>query len=132
FFVNYWYVFLLFFVSVFVWVKLYKLVTIKSKTYTNKKVYYTTSVLFFLIAGVLSLGGIRGGYGKATRPINIVDASNKVDNIAHANVVLNTPFCIVRTMSKKSFKKVHFVSEEVINEKTKPFKQYHSEDNEMQ
>lgn len=132
FFVNYWYIFLLFFVSVFVWVKLYKLVTIKPKTYTNKKVYYTTSALFFLIAGVLSLGGIRGGYGKATRPINIVDASNKVDNVAHANVVLNTPFCIVRTMSKKSFKKVNFVSEEVINEKIKPFKQYHSEDNEMQ
>lgn len=131
FFTDYWYVFLLFFACIFVWVKLYKLVKIKQRTYTNKKTYYTTSVLFFLIACFLSLGGIRGGYGKATRPINIVDASEKVDNVAHANVVLNTPFCVIRTLSKNSFKKVDFVSEVLITEKIKPFKQYHFEEAEM-
>src|SRR5690606_19732962 len=90
------------------------------------------SILTFLIIGFLAVGGVRGGYAKATRPITIVDASNNVDNVAHANVVLNTPFCIARTMSKKSFKKVNFVSEEVVNQKIKPFKQYHFGDGEMQ
>lgn len=132
FFKDYWYVFLLFFVAIFVWIKLYKLVKIQPKTYTKKWVYYVSSVVLFLGIIPFCIAGIRGDFDHSTRPINIVDASNNVTNVAHANVVLNTPFCIVRTMSKKSFKKVNFVSEEVINEKTKPFKHYHSEGNEMQ
>src|SRR5690606_41253949 len=54
-----------------------------------------------------------------------------LNNVAHANVVLNTPFCVVRTMSKQSIKKVNFVSEEIVDKKIKPFKQYHPEDSEM-
>ena len=131
FFKDYWYVFLLFFVAIFVWIKLYKLVKIQPKIYTKKWVYYISSIIIFLGIIPFSIAGIRGDFDHSTRPINIVDASNNVTNVAHANVVLNTPFCIVRTMSKKSFKKVYFVSEEVINEKIKPFKQYHSEENEM-
>lgn len=131
FFINYWYVFLLFFVMVFVWVKLYKRVKIQPKTYSKNSVYYSTSAVLFLGIIPFCIAGIRGDFSHSTRPITIVDASNKVDNVAHANVVLNTPFCMVRTMSKKSFKKVHFVSEEIIDEKLKPFKQYYPEENEM-
>lgn len=131
FFINYWYVFLLFFICIFVWIKLYKLVKIQPKTYTNKKVYYISSVLIFLGIVPFVIAGIRGDFNHSTRPINIVDASNNVTNVAHANVVLNTPFCVARTMSKKSFKKINLVSPEQISQKIKPFKQYHHQDREM-
>ncbi len=131
FFKDYWYVFLLFFVMLFVWIKLYKLVKIKEKTYTNNKVYYISSIIIFIAIIPLAISGIRGDLDHSTRPINIVDASNNVDNVAHANVVLNTPFCVIRTISKTSFKKVDFVSEETIEKEIKPFKHYHPEGTEM-
>src|SRR5690606_25060760 len=131
FFVNYWCVFLLFFVAIFVWIKLYKLIKVQPKTYTKNIVYYVSSMFVFLGIIPFCIAGIRVDFDHSTRPINIVDASNNVTNVAHANVVLNTPFCIVRTMSKKSFKKVDFVSEEIINQKLKPFKQYHTGDTPM-
>ncbi|MGE4347760.1 MAG: LTA synthase family protein [Flavobacteriaceae bacterium] len=131
FFTDYWYVFLLFFVSVFMWAKLYKLIKIHPKTYFKNNIYYISSAIIFLGIIPFCIAGIRGDFDHSTRPINVVDASNYVNNVAHANVVLNTPFCVVRTMSKQSFKKVNFVSEEIVDKKIKPFKQYHPEDSEM-
>lgn len=131
FFTDYWYVFLLFIITIYVWVKLYKLVKINPKQYSKNWVYYTSSIIVFIGTLPLCVAGIRGDFDHSTRPINIVDASNNVTKSAHANVVLNTPFCVVRTLSKKSFKKVNFVSEEIINQKLKPFKQYHTGDTPM-
>ena len=56
----------------------------------------------------LMVGGIRGDFKKSTRPINLVDANRHVSKIQHADFVLNTPFSIIRTFNKKTFKKVPY------------------------
>lgn len=122
--VNYWYVFVLFFVLLIFWIFLYKRVKVKPIQYPSSPKYYRYSVLFMVLIIFLAVGGIRGDFNKSTRPINIVDANNYVDDIAHANVVLNTPFCIVRTISKNSFKKLKFVSRNTIDKEIKPIKHY--------
>lgn len=125
--VNYWYVFLLFGLCIWVWVILYRKITLIPHRPQINRWYWGTSVLVLMVATVLTVGGIRGGFKKSTRPINLVDANNYVTRIVHADVVLNTPFCIARTFSKKSFKKVQWVSQQEIEAKIKPIKQYESD-----
>lgn len=43
---------------------------------------------------------MRGGLGNATRPINMVDAHRFVKESTHADLVLNSPFCLIRTYKK--------------------------------
>ncbi len=71
------------------------------------------------------VGAIRGGdFKKSTRPINMVDANRHVNSSIQAGIVLNTPFCIIRTINKKSVKKVEYLSNEEVIQLVKPIKQY--------
>lgn len=122
---NFWYVFLLFFIFAFVWIFLYSKVKVKKKKYSEYKIgYIASSLVGILIIGVLTVGGIRGDFKKSTRPINMVDAGRHVKQFVHANVVLNTPFCIIRTIGKTSFRKEHFMYDSEAEAMAAPIKQY--------
>lgn len=125
--VSYWYVFLLFIAVAALWVFLYRLVKVKQVLRpVNKVKYFTFSMLVFVLCGVMIVGGIRGDFKKSTRPINVVDASRYVTQMQHADVVLNTPFSIIRTMGSNSFQKVNFVDPSEIEKNFKPVKYYHN------
>lgn len=125
--IDYWHVFVLFFGIAFLWIYLYKKVKVKT-VIPNKRVhYFGFSIIGFLVVAAMIIGGIRGGdFSKSTRPINLVDASKHVKKVAHADVVLNTPFAIIRTLFSNNFKKVAFpeVTPQVIAEQVQPIKQY--------
>ena len=122
--VGYWHVFLLFFGLSYLWIYLYKKRTLKVEKVTHHVKYWTTSVVAFVVIVVMAIGGIRGDFKKSTRPINLVDANRFVNNISQADVVLNTPFAIIRTINMRSIKKLHYVTPEVIAREVKPIKQY--------
>ena len=125
--IDYWYVFLLFFVFAALWIVLYRKVVVKTMVPLNKIYYFGFSTITFLLIALLVIGGIRGGdFKKSTRPINLLDASRHVTHIAHSDIVLNTPFAIIRTLFTNSFAKPDYkdVNEEVILEKVQPIKQY--------
>ena len=124
--VSYWHVFLLFFLVTIVWIYLYKKISVKSKPYPKGLIsYLMTSVVSFLIMATLMIGGIRSDFKKSTRPINLVDANRHVTKIQHADFVLNTPFAIIRTFNKKTFKKVTYeIPQSEIDRLTQPIKQY--------
>jgi phosphoglycerol transferase MdoB-like AlkP superfamily enzyme len=124
--VSYWHVFLLFFMASALWIFLYKKVKVSTKPYTKGLVSYLfTSVVSFLIMATLMVGGIRGDFKHSTRPINLVDANRHVTNIQHADFVLNTPFAIMRTFNKITFKKVSFdVRKSVVDSLAQPMKVY--------
>ncbi len=122
--VNYWHVFLLFFVVIFLWIYLYRKVNIKYEPIGFNWKYGLNSVFGFLLISTLCIGGIRGDFKKSTRPINLIDASRYVKNSAQADVVLNTPFAIIRTLFANSFKKVNFVSQSTIDTLIRPIKHY--------
>ncbi len=121
---GYWHVFLLFFICAFLWVYLYKKVVVKHEPLYFKSRYFITSLLVFLLAVTLCIGGIRGDFKKSTRPINLIDASRYVKKPNHADIVLNTPFAIMRTYGSNNFKKVNFVSTAQIDSLLAPIKQY--------
>lgn len=125
--VNYWHVFLLFVLTAMCWVYLYKRIGFKEQVpVSNKKQYFISSILLFIGVGVGVLAGIRGDLKKSTRPLNLIDANRYVSKPEHADLVLNTPFAIIRTFGKTSFAKVQYVSEEDKNRYVSSVKQYHN------
>ena len=122
--VNYWHVFVLYFVLIFLWIFLYKKVKVNPIQDLKKAKYFVGSTVMFLFISTMAVGGIRGDFKKSTRPINLIDASRYVTNSSQADVVLNTPFAIIRTMFSDSFKKVNLVDKKVIDSLIVPIKQY--------
>ena len=122
----YWYAILLFLGIVFLWIFLYKKVKVKEKQISVVP-YYIFSVLFFAVVAVFTLAGVRGGsLAHSSRPINIVDASRYTNIAGQSDVILNTPFSLIRTIGKnKGFKEFHFVDNQYIEQSLKPIKQYH-------
>lgn len=125
--VRYWHVFVLFIVLSALWVFLYQKVRIAPQRITQNKIYFPLSLFYFLVAGVVVLGGIRGDLKKSTRPLNIVDASRYVNKMEHADVILNTPFSIIRTAGVSTFKKQHFMTDAEAERLAHPIKMYPSD-----
>ena len=120
--VDYWHVFLIFIISVVLWIYLYNSITLKSNESPKNFKYYGFSLFWSLIIIFISIVGMRGGLGNATRPINMVDAHRFVKKGIHADFVLNSPFCLIRTYKKNYFKKKKFLIDSEINSIVNPRK----------
>jgi phosphoglycerol transferase MdoB-like AlkP superfamily enzyme len=72
------------------------------------------------------IGGVRGDFKHSTRPINMVDAYKHVTVPNQGDIVLNTPFAILRTLSSNKFKLEHWVTTDYINANIRPIKQYNA------
>lgn len=125
---SYWHVFLLFLICSWFWVFLYKKVKVKEIKYKKGYFFYgLSSIVTFLIMATIMIGGIRGDFKKSTRPINLVDANRHISKMQHADIILNTPFALIRTFNKKTFKKVSYEMEQsLVDSIVKPIKQYGS------
>ncbi len=121
---NYWHVFFLFFALAYLWILLYKRTKIQHHDQKPTLKYFATSTAAFLLIITLCVGGIRGDFKKSTRPINMLDASRYVQNAGQADVVLNTPFAIIRTWNANTFKKVNFLPKATVDSLLVPIKQY--------
>ncbi len=60
--------------------------------------YYVAGTVALLAGAVLSLGGIRGGFTKMTRPITLSNATLYTADNARATMILSNPFCLLRTI----------------------------------
>ncbi len=123
---EYWHVFLLFFLCAYIWIYLYKKVKIQDYIPNASFKYFAISTLSFLLLTTMCIGGIRGDFSKSTRPINLLDASRYVTDASQADYVLNTPFAIIRTWNTNTFQKVNLVSKASIDSLIVPIKQYHN------
>ena len=64
-------------------------------------------------------------FGKGTILLTITDANKYANDLSQVNIILNTPFSIIRTLGKSdSFRKYDFVSEDYIMQNIQPIKQY--------
>lgn len=70
---------------------------------SGKIVYYMMSLLAFVVFSFAAVVGIRGGIGKAIRPITLSNANHFTKRPAEAAVVLNTPFSFIRTIGTEYF-----------------------------
>ena len=125
--VQYWAIFVVFLVSVVLWVFLYKKLRLKEENVMHRKPYFITSVVVLVLLAPTLIFGIRGfSFKKGVIPLTVMDASKYARDISQVNVLLNTPFTILRTMGKnKGFKEFKFTTEDYITQNIKPIKQYH-------
>lgn len=64
--------------------------------------YYITSALMLLAGVALTIGGIRGGFTKMTRPITLSNATLYTADNNRATLILSNLFCVLRTVGSTS------------------------------
>ena len=94
--------------------------------------YYLVQVVALGIFVPLCIGGMRGGFTTAVRPITLSNANQYVNQPAEAALVLNTPFSLVRTVNKKAFVDPHYFSETELQQIYTPLHQPREGQGEMQ
>ena len=95
-----WYLLVVFVSMTFFLCRLYRI-----PEYENRGIirYYCLSMTALALFGFASFVGIRGGIGKAIRPITLSNANHFTKRPAEASIVLNTPFSFIRTIGKEHF-----------------------------
>jgi phosphoglycerol transferase MdoB-like AlkP superfamily enzyme len=73
--------------------------------------YYLYALLLTLVTYTLFVGGVRGGYKHSTRPITLSNAGQYVRDPREVGIVLNTPFCILKTVEIKTFTSFDFYTD---------------------
>ncbi|WP_160070183.1 LTA synthase family protein [Sphingobacterium bovisgrunnientis] len=109
--VGYWYLLILFAVLIFFLAKVYNSVSLV-KVKKVSWLFYGVQLVAFLFTIFLFIGGVRGGWAHSTRPITLSNAGDYVKNPEEMNIVLNTPFSILKTLKAISLKEVHYFSDE--------------------
>lgn len=110
--VDYWYVTLIFIALIVLMVWLYNRMKIYNTPVQSKPwIFYVKAVLILLITTVIAIGGIRGDFKHSTRPITISNAGEYVTRPDEMYLVLNTPFCLVRTWNVTQLKEVSYYSD---------------------
>jgi len=113
---DYWYVVVVFVLSILFLVVATKAVKPVVTPMRNRVAYVVVAMVVTSLVAILSIAGIRGGFRHSTRPITLSNAASYVDSPEESWIVLNTPFCIIRTIGKKSFARHdYFPGEDVEN-----------------
>lgn len=109
--VQYWYV-TLFGVAL---IALFILCTRKQwQALTPRKtwVYYVVESLLMVVTIYFVVIGIRGGFGKYTRPITISNALQYTNTPQETAILLNTPFSLMKSLENTTYQHPHYFSNE--------------------
>ena len=110
-----WYVVLFFIalIGIMVWCYGRKKLDKSSILIKRNSIYYLVCTAVFLVGVWLTVIGIRGGFGKAVRPISLNDAAQYIYQPIDVPLVLNTPFSVLRSMEYNEMSKmIYFENEE--------------------
>ena len=97
--IDYWYVTLFVAVSIAVLFFCYRKPRIIPVTRCRYFIYYPLHILLFVAFVYYTVIGIRGGFGRYTRPITISNATKYTSKGVETAIVLNTPFCLMKTQN---------------------------------
>ncbi|MCK8621786.1 LTA synthase family protein [Prevotella sp. E13-27] len=109
--INHIYLVVIFVVIIWVMYRLYRKPAIKPNDFSWLH-YSGAALLSLLLMTPLVIGGIRGGFTKAVRPITISNANQYAARPIEAALVLNTPFSLYRTIGKSVFVVPEYFSDE--------------------
>ena len=107
---HHWYLVLIGLAFLAALILLYRHARLNTKPITH----YLTLSLSTLLFALLGIIGIRGGLSYH-RPLSLADANGYVNQAKEANIVLNTPFSLIRTIGKTTFTNPHYFTEEELD-----------------
>jgi len=126
--IEYSHLLVLFFTFSCIWIYFYKRVNDKIIKPNQSFKYLVKSFIIFMVILIICIAGVRGDLKKSTRPISLIHAMEKVNNPKKADIILNSPFTLIRTIGKNSFKVRTSYSSNEIDKLIKPFKNYSKND----
>lgn len=121
---DFWYIFLIFFVLIFLFIgfnQKLKITTIPFKKFFSLKYF----ILMLMMTGVCIIG-IRGGF--QLRPIGIINASKYAES-KHYILVLNTPFTLMRTINNERIEDKRYFDSEKLTTLYKPIYKFSNNEN---
>ena len=75
-------------------------------------VYYVRETLLFAVTVYMCVIGIRGGFGRYTRPITLSNAMLYANTPRESALVLNTPFALMRSTEGRTYTDPHYFEPE--------------------
>jgi phosphoglycerol transferase MdoB-like AlkP superfamily enzyme len=109
--IEFWYLVPTFGVLLFLLITGYNRVEVVRPVFVKPLRFYAGAVSLFLLFPVVFVGGIRGDWKYTTRPITMSNAGEYVKRPGDIPLVLNTPFCVFRTIKQQFYKEDNFFSE---------------------
>ncbi|MCQ2341745.1 MAG: LTA synthase family protein [Paludibacteraceae bacterium] len=73
--------------------------------------YYLIETLLLCISVYFVIIGIRSGFGAFTRPITLSNALQYTNRPNETNIVLNTPFCLMRSTESETYTRPSYMDE---------------------
>jgi arylsulfatase A-like enzyme len=112
--IDYWYVAIIYLLLLLLLVWLYNRAVIKKPVRIRPWIYYPSGIVIMALTITLMIGGIRGDFKHSTRPITMSNAGEYVTVPGEIPLVLNTPFCIIRTSRQTFYKKDNYFSQQQV------------------
>jgi phosphoglycerol transferase MdoB-like AlkP superfamily enzyme len=120
---DYWHALLFFIFLVVLLVLGYRKITFSGPQIKRPILFYSSGLVTMLLVVVLFVGGARGGFRESTRPITLSNAAAYAKEPMDINLVLNTPFALMRTAKANVIEKVnYFSSQQELNHYFNPLK----------
>ncbi len=93
-----WYLVILAVLLIWGMVRVYRRIEYRPTRIRNPFVYFGVNLLLLAGTAGLSVGGIRGGFTRAVRPITLSNAAQYATTHQKASLILSNPFCVLRTL----------------------------------
>ncbi len=124
---DFWLGFILWIIVVYTTFRYFKVIKRDNSNKTRPIPFYIINSLVFLLVAYFSIIGIRGGFTRTTRPISLNNAGAYTKKPFEMAIVLNTPFSIIRTFNKQSFKIKKYYSESELSKIYTPLKRFETD-----
>ena len=99
---QYWYV-TLFGIAIIALLIMVSRKTWQIKTPSSTWMYYVTNSVLMVVSIYFVVIGIRGGFGKYTRPITISNAMQYANSPQETAILLNTPFSLMKSLENTTY-----------------------------
>ncbi len=113
---DFWYAPVFLGVLVYAMYFFYLKIRIAGPQVRSNPLYYGAGIIAMLVSAGLVVAGIRGGFGESTRPITISNAAQYATVPKDINLVLNTPFALLRTARTPIVEKVKYFDSDAMAE----------------
>ncbi len=110
--IDYWYAAVLWVILVAILYLAQKKIRYEGPQITNPYAFHIAGVLAMPVIIYLFIGGARGGFAHSTRPITLSNAAEYAAVPKDINLVLNTPFALMRTARATVIQKVNYFPDE--------------------
>ena len=89
----------------------------------SQRFYYLRETLLLCLIAYFTVIGIRGGFGRYTRPITISNALQYADRPQETAIILNTPFTLMKSLENETYQNPHYFAQEDLEQIMSPIHQ---------